>query len=82
MPPNQNEKDKLFKDMSDLLHKKPVDDVIPMLITVSARALVTNAGIDMQKLARNFRKFITLLEIQVTDMVDEDAKEAKEATRQ
>ena len=77
-----SEKDKLFKDMSDLFHKKPVDDVIPILITASARCLVTNAGADMEKLARQFRKFITLLEIQVTDMVDEDAKQAKEATRQ
>ena len=77
-----SEKDKLFKDMSELLHKKPVDDVIPILITASARALVTDAGIDMEKLARNFRKFTTLLEIQVTEMVDEDAEEAKGATRQ
>lgn len=81
MPPT-SEKDKLFKDVSDLFHKKPVEDVIPILITASARALVTDAGIDMEKLARNYNKFTALLAAQVTDMVDEDAKEAEKATRQ
>ena len=81
MPPI-SEKDKLFKDVSDLFHKKPVEDVIPILITASARALVTDAGIDMEKLARNYNKFTALLAAQVTDMVDEDAKEAEKATRQ
>ena len=81
MPPI-NEKDKLFKDVSDLFHKKPVEDVIPILITASARALITDAGLDMEKLARNYNKFTALLAAQVTDMVDEDAKEAEKATRQ
>ena len=76
------EKDKLFKDVSELFHKKPVEDVIPILITASARALVTDAGIDMEKLARNYNKFCNLLRDQMTDMVDEDAKQAREATRQ
>ena len=81
MPPT-SEKDKLFKDVSDLFHKKPVEDVIPILITASARALVTDAGIDMEKLSRNYNKFCNLLRDQITDMVDEDAKEAEKATRQ
>ena len=81
MPPT-SEKDKLFKDVSDLFHKKPVEDVIPILITASARALVTDAGIDMEKLSRNYSRFCTLLSSQITDMVDEDAKEAEKATRQ
>ena len=77
-----SEKDKLFKDVSDLFHKKPVEIVIPILITASARALVTDAGIDMEKLSRNYSRFCTLLSSQITDMVDEDAKEAEKATRQ
>ena len=81
MPPT-SEKDKLFKDVSDLFHKKPVEDVIPILITASARALVTDAGIDMEKLSRNYSKFCALLSSQITDMVDEDDKQAREATRQ
>ena len=81
MPP-VSEKDKLFKDVSELFHKKPVEDVIPILITASARALVTDAGLDMQKLSRNYSKFCNLLRDQITDMVDEDSKEAEKATRQ
>ena len=77
-----SEKDKLFKDVSELFHKKPVEDVIPILITASARALVTDAGLDMQKLSRNYSKFCNLLRDQITDMVDEDSKEAEKATRQ
>ena len=77
-----SEKDKLFKSVSDLFHRKPVEDVIPILITASARALVTDAGIDMEKLSRNYNKFCNLLRDQITDMVDEDAKEAEKATRQ
>ena len=77
-----SEKDKLFRDVSDLFHKKPVEDVIPILITASARALVTDAGLDMQKLSRNYSKFCDFLRDQITDMVDEDSKEAEKATRQ
>ena len=77
-----SEKDKLFKDVSELFHGKPVEDVIPILITASARCLVTDAGIDMQKLSRNYSKFCNLLRDQITDMVDEDDKQAQEATRQ
>ena len=77
-----SEKDKLFKDVSELFHGKRVEDVIPSLITASARALVTDAGLDMQKLSRNYSKFCNLLRDQITDMVDEDSKEAEKATRQ
>ena len=77
-----SEKDKLFKDVSKLFHGKRVEDVIPILITASARALVTDAGLDMQKLSRNYSKFCNLLRDQITDMVDEDSKEAEKATRQ
>ena len=77
-----SEKDKLFKDVSELFHGKPVEDVIPILITASARCLVTDAGIDMEKLAHNYNRFVELLAGQVTDMVDEDDKQAREATRQ
>ena len=82
MMPAPSEKDKLFKDVSDLFHRKPVEDVIPILITASARCLVTDAGLDMQKLSRNYSKFCNLLRDQITDMVDEDSKEAEKATRQ
>ena len=80
--PTATEKDKLFKDLASLLHRKPVEDVIPVLITASARCLVTDAGMDMQKLAHNYNRFVELLASQVTDMADEDAKQAEEATRQ
>jgi DUF438 domain-containing protein len=82
MPNPVSEKDKLFKDVSDLFHKKPVEDVIPILITASARALVTDSGIDMEKLARNYNRFVELLASQVTDMANEDAEQAEKATRQ
>ena len=82
MSPPVSEKDKLFKDVSELFHGKPVEDVIPILITASARCLVTDAGIDMEKLSRNYSKFCDFLRDQITDMVDEDAKQMREATRQ
>ena len=80
--PHTSEKDKLFKAVSDLFHKKPVEDVIPILITASARALVTDAGLDTEKLSRSYSKFSALLRDQITSMLDEDMREAEEATRQ
>jgi hypothetical protein len=77
-----SEKDKLFKAVAELFHRKPVEDVIPILITASARCLVTDAGADMEKLSHNYIKFCDLLRDQITDMVDEDDKQAREATRQ
>ena len=77
-----SEKDKLFKSVSDLFHRKPVEDVIPILITASARCLVTDAGTDIEKLSRSYNKFCSLLSGQIADMLDEDMKEAEKATRQ
>jgi len=77
-----SEKDKLFKDVAELFHGKSVTDVIPILVVASARALTLDAGIDMEKLSRNYSRFCDLLRDQITEMVDEDAKQAEKATRQ
>ena len=73
---------KLFLAMSEAMHGYPVEMVIPILITASARALVDDAGLDMKKLSDGYDKFNVLLRNQITDMLDEDARQAREATRQ
>ena len=73
---------KLFLAMSGAMHGHPVEDVIPVLITASARALITDAGIDGKKLMHNYFRFCALLQSQIDDMVEEDDKLARESTRQ
>ena len=73
---------KLFYAMSEAMHGYPVEMVIPVLITASARALVDDAGLDMKRLSDNYDKFNAILRNQITDMLDKDAELAREATRQ
>jgi hypothetical protein len=72
----------LFNVMSELLHHQSVDDVMPVLITASARALVMDAEGDIKKLAISHLQFCTLLQEQINDMWEQDAAEARGATRQ
>ena len=73
---------KLFLALGEAMHGHPVENVIPVLITASARALITDAGVDHERLARNYDKFCRLMLDQIDDMVEDDDKQAREATRQ
>jgi hypothetical protein len=75
-------KDDLFNKISALLNRQPTDDVIPILITAAARALVIDANGDLDKLRRQYDKFCTMTAAQVTDMLTQDLDEAREATKQ
>jgi hypothetical protein len=73
---------KLFFAVSKAMHGYSVDDVIPVLITASARALVDDAGANLERLAIQFARFSMLLKDQIHEMVEEDEKLARESTRQ
>ena len=75
-------KTELFYAVCKALDRHPVDEVIPVLITASARALLTDANGDLDKLANKITKFNALMLSQVTDMMNEDLAEAHEATKQ
>ena len=62
----------LFETVGKLLDGQPNDDVVPALITLSARALVEEAGSDYDALAKHVQKFCSLLTNQAVDMWKED----------
>jgi hypothetical protein len=72
----------MFFAISELLHAQPVDEVIPVLITASARALIVDANGDLDKLENNFNKFCSLVHSSMGDMMNQDLDEAREATKQ
>ena len=72
----------LFIEISRLLHRQPVDDVMPVLITAVARAIVIDAQGDIDKLDQSFTKFVRLTQGQIGDMINQDMDEAREATKQ
>ena len=75
-------KDDLFIEMARLLFRKPIDEVMPVLITAVARALVLDANGDMDALERQFFRFAELTRSQMADMICQDLDEAREATKQ
>lgn len=64
----------LFEAVGKLLDGQPSDDVVPVLITLSARALVQEAGSDYAALAKHIDKFSSILTDQAVDMWREDHK--------
>ena len=60
----------LFYALGDLLEGHPTDEVIPLLIVASARALVEHCGDDVGQLGLDLSKFNDLLLQQVMDMAD------------
>jgi hypothetical protein len=78
---NTNVSAELFIEVSRLLHRKPVDDVMPVLITAVARALVLDGEGDMKKLSLNYLKFCNMVHEQMGDMIAQDLSESERATK-
>ena len=72
----------LFSKLAKLLERQPEDDVIPLLITACARALIQDADGDLDKLTRQLVRFNIILTGQVRDMMTEDLDDAARATKQ
>ena len=64
----------IFEKVGKLLDGKPSDDVIPALITLSARALVDEAEGSVALLAKLLTRFYGLLENEAADMLESDSK--------
>lgn len=62
----------LFTALGRLLDGQPSDDVIPTLITVSARALVQDAEGNIDKLSTLLLRFYRLMENEAADMLESD----------
>ena len=60
----------LFMAIGRLVDGHSTDDVIPTLITVSARALVQEADGDIDKLSTLLLRFCRLLENEAADMLE------------
>lgn len=73
---------KLFLAISQAVHGHDLDEVIPILITASARALVDDAGGNREKLAIQFARFSMMVKDQIREMAEEDERLARESTRQ
>jgi len=63
--------DALFDEARKLFDQKPIKDVMPVLITAVARALVLDAGGDTVQLALLTAKFYAILVNQMDDMLNE-----------
>ena len=59
----------LFAAIGRLLDGQPTEDVVPTLITLSARALVQEADGDFNRLSTLLVRFCRLLENQAADML-------------
>ena len=62
----------LFVEVGRLLDGKPQEDVIPTLITLSARTLVQEADGDINKLSTLLLRFCRLMENEAADMLEGD----------
>jgi hypothetical protein len=72
----------LFVEVSLLLHKQDLNDVFPVLITATARALVQDANGDLDKLEKGFNKFVDLVRDQTREMILADLDASSKATKQ
>lgn len=61
----------LFLEARKLFDRKPIDEVMPVLITAVARALVIEADGDTVKISLLVAKFYAILTDQITSMLDE-----------
>ena len=73
---------KLALDIGRLLDKHSTDDVIPVLITLSARALLDDAGGNMLAMEARYERFCELLQDDMKIMLAFEVAEASEATKQ
>ena len=62
----------LFEAVGKLLDGQATDDVIPALITLSARALVQDADGNIDKLSTLLLRFCRLMENESADMLEGD----------
>ena len=76
------ERNDLFYAISEVLSAQPVEEVIPVLITASARALIMDANGDLNALEKQFNKFCALVHAMIGDMMNQDLDEARDATKQ
>jgi hypothetical protein len=65
-------KDDLFEEMAQLLHEKRTDEVVPVLITAAARALVIESRGELDRLSTLLIRFCRLLENEAADMIQDD----------
>ena len=65
--------DRLFEAMAAVLEGQLNDDVIPILITASARALVTGAGGEPSELSKLLLKFCFLVQGEAVEMLRRDS---------
>ena len=62
--------DELFNAISSVITGQPIDAVIPILITASARALSDEADGNIDKLSTLLLRFCRLVENEAADMMD------------
>ena len=62
----------LFVEVGRLLDGKAREDVVPTLMTLSARALVQEADGDIDKLSTLLLRFCRLMENEAADMLEGD----------
>jgi hypothetical protein len=79
MNPSKNE---IFKRIAEAVEHQPTEEVIPVLITASARALADDAEGDVNLLSTLLLKFCRLVENNAVEMLEENNREAGQATKQ
>jgi hypothetical protein len=72
----------LVVKMARVLSGQPINDVIPILITTSARCLVDCSQGDTAQLEKDYTQFCEMVQDQMRDMLEWDEAEAREATKQ
>ena len=60
----------LFVEVGRLLDGKPTNEIIPILITITARALSDEANGDIDKLSTLLLRFCRFLENEAADMLE------------
>ena len=66
------EDEALFKAVSKVLTNQPIDEVIPVLVVATARAMVLEADGDRERLQDLGARFCSLLAKTTLDMFDEE----------
>lgn len=74
--------EQLALDIGRMLDKQSTGDIIPVLIVLSARALLDDAEGDLEAMEARHKKFCELLQKEMMRMLDFEVAEASEATKQ
>jgi hypothetical protein len=60
----------IFHEIASAIDDKPIDEVMPVLITASARLLVIQADGDMNRLSTLLLKFCRIVQNEAADMME------------